>query len=234
VAAASKSNRRTGRAPEAGLTLRLAAVASVAALAAFAFAGAARADGDPASDVLYTQWVFLPFESPVPKEVSQRLDQVVQSARSDGYPIKVAVIGAPADLGTAYALWQKPRQYASFLGQELVFLYKGPLLIVMPNGFGVFHYRHPVTVERKVLAALPLPQEGIVGLVNAAVDAVGRLAATSGHPVPVPPPAKVSSSDSGSGSELLDRLIIAAAGAAFVILIVVVPVVHRRRARTAR
>ncbi|TMK69488.1 MAG: hypothetical protein E6G50_12240 [Actinobacteria bacterium] len=234
MAAASKPRRSTGRAAEAGLTLRFAAVLSVAALAAFALVGSARADGDPASDVLYTQRVFLPFESPVPKPVSSRLDAVVQSARSSRYPIKVAVIGTPADLGTAYALWKKPQEYARFLGQELVFLYKGTLLIVMPSGFGVYHYRHSVAPELRALVKLSVERNGIDGLVDSAVTAVARLAAANGHPVPVPPPAKASDSGSGSGSQLLERSIIGAAGAAFVILIVVVPVVHRRRARTAR
>ena len=157
----------------------------------------------------------------------------MQSARSAGYSIKVAVIGAPADLGTAYALWRRPQQYARFLGAELVFLYKGPLLIVMPDGFGFFHYRHDVTAERSVLGKLHV-QTGPDGLVGAAVVAVARLAAAAGHPIPVPPPAKLSDGGSGSSSQLLDRIIIAAAGAAFVVLLVVVPVVHRWRARAAR
>jgi hypothetical protein len=196
-------------------------------------ASGASADGDPASDVLYTQWVFLPFEASIRKPVSQRLDEVVQSARSAGYPIKVAIITIPADLGTAYALWRKPPQYAQFLGQELVFLYKGRLLIVMPNGFGVFHYKHGVAAEREVLARLRIAQ-GTEGMVDSATTAVARLATASGHPIPVPPPASLSEPGGRSGSKLFDRLIIAAAGAAFVILLVVVPVVHRWRARAAR
>jgi hypothetical protein len=174
--------------------------------------------------------VFLPFESPAPKEVSDRLQEVVQSARSAGYPIKVAIIGAPSDLGTAYALWKKPQQYARFLGLELVFLYKGRLLIVMPNGFGIFHYKHGVAAEKAVLVKLKVA-DGTDGLVDSAVTAVARLAAGAGHPVPVPPPAKV---DEGSGSEVVDRVIIAAAGTVFVALIVALPLVLRRRARAAR
>jgi hypothetical protein len=234
VAPAPEPSRSPRRAAEGRLTLRAAVVASAAALAALALVPAALADGDPASDVLYTQSVFLPFESPVPKPVSARLDDVVRQSRSNGYPIKVAVIGMPADLGTAYALWKKPQEYARFLGQELVFLYKGPLLIVMPKGFGVYHFRHSVAKEQKALAGVGVNQTGIDGLVNSAVVGVARLAAANGKPVRVPPPAKVSDSGSGSGSQLLDRLIIAAAGAAVVIILVVVPVVHRRRARTAR
>src|SRR5262249_1236048 len=163
-----------------------------------------------------------------------RLDDVVNQSRANGDPIKVAVIGQPADLGTAYALWKKPQEYARFLGQELVFLYKGPLLIVMPNGFGIYHYKHSVAKEQRALAGVPIDQNGIEGLATPAVVGVARLAAANGRPVRVPPPAKVSDSGSGSGSQLVDRLIIAAAGAAVVILLVVVPVVHRRRARTAR
>ena len=234
MAPASTPSRSTRRAPEGRLILRAAAAAGVAALAALALVPTALADGDPASDVLYTQSVFLPFESPVPKPVSQRLDDVVQRSRAKGYPIKVAVIGQPADLGTAYALWKKPQEYARFLGQELVFLYKGPLLIVMPNGFGVYHYKHSVAKEQHALAGVPVEQNDVDGLVNSGVTGVARLAAANGHAVSVPPPAKVSETDSGSGSQLLERLIIASAGAAVVILLVVVPVVHRRRTRTAR
>lgn len=234
MAPASEPSCPPCRAAEGRLILRAAVVASAATLAALALVPAALADGDPASDVLYTQRVFLPFESPVPKPVSSRLDDVVQRSRASGYPIKVAVIGQPADLGTAYALWKKPQEYARFLGQELVFLYKGPLLIVMPNGFGVYRYKHSVAKEQRALAGIAVEQNGIDGLVNSAVVGAARLAAANGHPVSVPPPAKVSDSGSGSGSQLLDRLIIAAAGTAVVILLVVVPVVHRRRARTAR
>ena len=234
MAAAPRPSRRTcDRSSEAGLIRRLALVATVAAVVAASSAPAASADGDPASDVLYTQWVFFPFEASIRKPVSQRLEQVVQSARSDGYPIKVAIITIPADLGTAYVLWRKPQQYAEFLGQELVFLYKGRLLIVMPDGFGVFHYKHSVAAERSVLARLTVAQ-GTEGMVDSATTAVAKLATAASHPIPVPPPAVLSGPAGGSGSKLLDRLIIAAAGAAFVILLVVVPVVHRRRARAAR
>lgn len=234
MALASTPSCSAGRAPKARLTLRAAFAAGAAALVALTLVAGARADGDPASDVLYTQWIFLPFESPVPKPVSARLDDVVKQARAEGYPIKVAVIGQPADLGTAYALWKKPQEYARFLGQELVFLYKGRLLIVMPNGYGIYHYRHSVAKEQKALAGLAVYQNGITGLVDSGVVAVGRLAAANGTPVRTPPPAKFSDSGSGSGSQILDRVIIAAAGVAVVILLVVVPVVHRRRTRTAR
>ena len=101
MAVASRPIGAAGRAAEAGLITPAALVVIVAALAALSASPVARADGDPASDVLYTQWVFLPFEAPIPKPVAARLQQVVQSARSAGYPIKVAIIDIPADLGTS-------------------------------------------------------------------------------------------------------------------------------------
>ena len=198
---------------------------------ALSAAGAGRADGDPASDVLYTEWVSTPFGAPIPPEVRKRLDDVVQSARAAGYPIKVAVIASPPDLGTAYVLWRKPQEYAHFLGEELVFLYKGRLLIVMPNGYGLWWSKHSTQKERR---ALPKPAGGsssATALVDRAVGAVAKLATASGHPVSVPPPAHVSSSGSG-GSKLMDRVIIGIAAAAFVVLVVLVPTLMRRRPRT--
>jgi len=164
-----------------------------------------------------------------------RLDDVVQSARSSGYPIKVAVIGAPADLGTAYTLWRQPQRYAHFLGEELVFLYKGRLLIVMPNGFGLWWYKHDTAAERRVLTSIPAtPSSGgdqTTALVNGAATAVAKLASAAGHPVAVPPPARTASPGSG-GSQLMDRVIIGVAAAAFVVLVILVPGFVRRRLRT--
>jgi hypothetical protein len=227
VAAAAQA-RTAGSAAEAGL--KTAAVAVLAAALALSAAGTARADGDPASDVLYTQWASTPFGAAIPPEVTRRLDDVVQSARAAGYPIKVAVIASPPDLGTAYVLWRKPQEYAHFLGQELVFLYKGRLLVVMPNGYGLWRYKHDTTAERRALPK-PSASSSASALVDSAVTAVARLAAANGHPVTVPPPARVSSSGSG-GSKLMDRVIIGVAAAAFIVLAVLVPTLVRRRPRT--
>jgi hypothetical protein len=162
----------------------------------------ARGDGDPASDVLYTQWLFVPFNAPIPKPDVDRLQTVIQRARTNGYPVRVALIGAPADLGSAFTLWGKPQQYAQFLGQELQFLYKGRLLIVMPNGYG-FSRGGKHTAEASALDRLKVTP-GAVGLADSAIRAVARLAARSGHPVAIPPKAKRSSSS-------IDRIIIVVA-----------------------
>src|SRR2546422_211870 len=128
-----------------------------AACFAAAVPGLARADGDPASDFLVTQDVFLPFDVKVPVAEAGRLTTLVAAAETHGFRIKVALIAGPGDLGSVTALWRKPQQYAEFLGQELYYVYKGPLLIAMPNGYGISRRGKPVASDRKLLDALPLP-----------------------------------------------------------------------------
>ena len=57
------------------------------------------------------------------------------------------------------ALWRQPQKYAQFLGQELFYVYKGRLLIAMPNGYGIYQHGKRVTTERKLLDKLPPPGE---------------------------------------------------------------------------
>ena len=109
----------------------------LALLAALAVVPLARADGDPASDYLLTRATFVPPDLGISTSDAARLATTVALARSRGYSIRVAVIGSAYDLGSVSSLDRKPKQYARFLGQELTLVYHGPLLIVMPNGFGI-------------------------------------------------------------------------------------------------
>jgi hypothetical protein len=148
-------------------------------LVACVLAGTARADGDPASDYLYGLKVFLPFDVRVPKERQREFVSFVETANRSGYAIRVAVIGSSYDLGSVTSLWRQPRTYARFLGAELQFVYAKRLLIVMPNGFGIYWKGHPVDSEYAVLSKIPI-EKGAAGLVDAAQTAVSRLAAASG------------------------------------------------------
>jgi hypothetical protein len=172
-----------------------ALLALLASIAAGAFAASARADADPASDVLYAQSIFYSFAQLPSQGAQNRLRDVVDRAKNAGYPVRVALIAKPTDLGGVGALWAKPRQYAHFLGLELTFFYKGNLLVVMPQGLG---YYRPDTNAAPVYAALRSVrvQSGIDGLADTAVEAIARLAAKAGHPIAVPP----KGSDSGSSS----------------------------------
>ena len=111
-------------------------VAIGAAATALLLPAAAQANGDPASDYLLVQKVFLPFNSKVDSDVATRLEKLLDAAAKAKFPIRVAVIGTPTDLGTAFSLFNKPQRYAEFLGLELSFLYRDRLLVVMPSGFG--------------------------------------------------------------------------------------------------
>ena len=181
-------------------------LALAAALVALLAPATALADADPASDYLYTLQVFLPYETKVPAADAAQLRGVVREARKSGYPIKVAVIGSPADLGAVTALWKKPKQYARFLGSELVFLYKGRLLVVMPNGFGLSKAGRPVPKEARALEGIRIGPGG-AGLAQGATAAVRALAAANGHPIDCRPSSRRSAKGDHSTR---DRVIIGA------------------------
>jgi hypothetical protein len=160
-------------------------------VAALAAATAARADGDPASDVLLVDSVYLPYGG-VSKSAGERLRSTVSASAKAGYPVRVAVIAALPDLGAVTALWGKPREYAPFLALELRYLYKGPLVIVMPAGIGFAHGKQATRAQYAALAGIRVTP-GPDGLASTAAEAVHALAAQAGHPF------TASSSSGGSG-----------------------------------
>jgi hypothetical protein len=186
---------------------------------------AALADGDPASDFLISQRVFLPYGKQPDAGAVKELQAIVDEANARGFKIRVAVIAQPADLGTVFQLFKKPEKYARFLGQELVFVYRDGLLIAMPNGFGYARGGAADPKLARALSSLPAPGTDPTKLVEGAGDAVLRLSAAAGHPFPRP---KVS-----GGSENRDRIVIAAAAAIALALVGAAALVRRgRRART--
>ena len=151
---------------------------------------AARADGDPASDYLYTARVFVP--TGTPRAAQLQLGRVVAAANAAGESVKVAVIGSPYDLGSLTPLWQKPHVYVRFLGVELSSRFHGLLVVEMPNGFGVYRHGAPVTNELAALKGV-VPGQGITGLMSSAAEAIVKIATADGHrlsvtPGPVPGP----------------------------------------------
>lgn len=192
----------------------------VAALVAWVAVPAAHADGDPASDYLYTQQVFVPFDIKASTQALGDLQRTVAGATQAGFRIRVAVIGSAYDLGAVPVLWRKPRAYARFLGAELAFVYKGRLLIVMPNGFGFYWRGHPVTREYATLAGVSI-EPGAEGIVRAAQHAVSQLAAAAG--------VKVAGASPPHSTATRDRLIIFLASAAAVALALLARVLLRRR-----
>jgi hypothetical protein len=174
---------------------------------------AARADGDPASDYLLSQSTFVPFDANVPKAQAEQLNAIVADAKEKGFTIRVALISREFDLGAVPSLWRKPKTYARFLGQELFFVYKGRLLVVMPNGYGVSRAGKALPRAQRVADELPKPGAG-AALASAATRAVQRLAAQSGVRVEIPAAKAGDSSNS-------DRIVIAGIAGGLVLLVLV-------------
>lgn len=200
------------------------AAALAAGLALLALPAVARANGDPASDYLLVQKLFLPFGAKIDQTDVTRLNALLTAAERDNFKIRVAIILSPGDLGTAFSLYRKPQRYSEFLGLELSFVFRGRLIVVMPNGYGYSVLGKPDQKASRLLQRLPPPGHDATQEVRGAQAAVRKLALASGHRLAV--------SSSGGGSNSRDRITIAAAATAAIALIAAV-VLYRRQRRAA-
>jgi hypothetical protein len=114
--------------------MRRAALIALAALSLLP--AAASADGDPASDVLLAQDVYYPYAPKASPQMSKALNGLLARVRKAGYPMKVALIQTPADLGAYPNLFGDTQSYANLLAKEIAFNSRPHLLTVMPTGFG--------------------------------------------------------------------------------------------------
>ncbi len=166
------------------------------------YSSAARADADPASDVLLAQNAFYPYQLPNDPPLEAAMNKVLQSASSAGLPLKVAVIGSRLDLGAVPDLFGHPQQYAQFLDKEISYNNRPPLLVVMPAGFGVVAAGPP-----NALSDLKVDtQHGPYGLVRTAILAVVVLAHSTGRTVATPSIPSNSSAGGGPPTILLFAL----------------------------
>jgi hypothetical protein len=149
-----------------------------AALVVVALPSSGRANGDPASDVLLTRDAYLPYPSPQ-KNLARALATAIAGVYAHHHRIKVAVIASPTDLGSVPTLFNKPLMYGRFLGIELDSVFVGPLLIVMPAGFGIYDGGRPTAAEDRVLQALQVVGESPDALTVLATIAVKRLSAAN-------------------------------------------------------
>jgi hypothetical protein len=202
------------------------ALALLAAAVALSLVAPALGDADPASDVLYTQSVFYSLEQLPSSAAQQRLNTVVSSAKKAGYPIRVALIAKPPDLGGVTALWGKPHQYARFLGLELAFVYKGSLLVVMPAGLGYSRGGKSSNAADRLLRSVRIGA-GNDAQAEVAVRAIAKLSAAAGHPIDVP----AMRSSGGGSSSWRNRLIILLAALVLAQLVAAGWVLRRRSAR---
>ena len=207
--------------------IRLLSALAVVAVLAIA-PPAAEADGDPASDVLLLQDVYLPYAPGVPGPLGKTITTLLKTTRKAGFPLKVAIVADPKDLGAVPQFVGKPQQYAPFLQSEIAFNSKRPLLVVMPAGYGA--------------AALPKGSEtGLQGLDppksakgedlgRAAIAAIVKLSAAAGHPVPAP---KLPAAGGGGGGGSTSPLIVFGVPVALLALGGVLAALRRRQDATA-
>jgi hypothetical protein len=182
----------------------------------------ALADGDPASDYLITQQLFVSFKATFSDENATRLRALLDDSKRKGFPLKVAVIAGRYDLGSVPSLFGKPQQYASFLGQEDYYFFKDELLVVMPQGYGLYKHSGLPQGDRAAIAALPAPQTAAIGpLIAAAERAVVVLAERRGL--------SLSAGSRSPSHRWRDRLVILAGVLVLCALAVVVRLVVRKR-----
>jgi hypothetical protein len=188
-------------------------------------ASAALADADPASDVLVSSSVFFPYSKPVSSELQKTLNAETEAARRAHFPIKVALIGAPLDLGGLPSLFGMPQQYAKFLDQELAFNGKPPLLVVMPAGTGVAGLSPAASAAAD---ALPKPAAKTSDdLARVAVAAIRKLATAARHPL-----GTISAPSGGGGGSVFDDLAFGLVAAAAVLAAANIIAFRRRQARS--
>ncbi|MGZ4173669.1 MAG: hypothetical protein ACXVQR_04245 [Solirubrobacteraceae bacterium] len=204
---------------------RFASTLAVVLAAAALLPVSARADGDPASDVLLGENVFYPYTPPVSASLTKTLNAEAAAAAKAGFPIKVALIASPVDLGVIPDLFNKPQKYAEFLDQEISFQTKQPLLVVMPAGFGAASL--PPGAQKAVARLAKPAGKQSSDLAAAALPAIRKLADAAGHPL------KGSGSGSGSGAGSSSTVILIVLVVAALAVIGLLLANRRRRARAA-
>jgi hypothetical protein len=156
---------------------RAGALVAAVALTAAAAAAPAPADGDPASDVLLFQNVYLPAQAPS-RAASDALENIASAVYRRGDRVKVAVVYDQSDLGSIPSLYGDANGYARFLGLELGLWYAGPLLVVMPAGLGIYDDGRPTSAAEAALQSVRVASSTPDDLARSATAALEALEAT--------------------------------------------------------
>jgi hypothetical protein len=157
----------------------------VACVLTLVLAPPALADGDPPSDVLVGQDVYYGYGLDLRADAAAQLPAMLATARERGFELKVALISNFSDLGLVGAFWQKPAEYVRYLGEELSLVYRGRLLILMRDGYGIYADGKVPGKDRRVLSRLGRPGK-TTRFFASAIEAVQQLAAANGVKLTVP------------------------------------------------
>jgi hypothetical protein len=167
--------------------VRVAARGCAAFAVVLALAGPppAFADGDPPSDVLVAQDVYYGFGLNTEDKRAAQLPVMLAKARERGFELKVALIANYSDLGLVGNFWLKPDEYVRYLGEELSLVYHGRLLVVMRNGYALYHDGKVPGGARRILRRLERPGP-VTGFFPRTIRAVRALAAAEGVKLTLP------------------------------------------------
>jgi hypothetical protein len=205
----------------------------LAALAVALPPSAARADGDPASDLLIASSLYTPVAQKISPPVLQQLERTIEQANAGGYPVRVALILDRSDLGAVPQLFGHPAQYVKLLSAELYYAWKGALIAVQPSGIGVQNIKPlaPAQAAADTIAVAKPPTAD--GLARAATATVRKLA-SQGHKITfagdgTTPASRSSSSSTFSATRILGGVLIVV-----LILLFIGQIIVRRRQRAAR
>jgi hypothetical protein len=211
--------------PRGAVTPRVLMLLAAVILAMALAPTRAQADGDPASDVLIVENVFYPYSPTVSLGLQGKLNAETAAASRRHFPIKVALIESPLDLGAITSLFGQPQNYADFLAQEISYLgNKQMVLVVMPNGYGVSGLNHRAALAVRGIKK-PVSRRSD-DLARAAIVAVAKLASAAGHPIKNIGDAPAAAEPSSGGTLIEVLLALAAIAGAGAIL-----ALRHRRAR---
>ena len=209
-----------------------AAIAALAAAVLACAVPAARADGDPASDVLITSIVYTPVAQKVSAPVLQQLRSTIEQATKGGFDVRVALILDRTDLGAVPQLFGHPVQYVKLLSAELYYAWKGPLIAVQPSGIGVQNIK-PLGPAQAVAGTVVITNPSTAdGLAQAATATIRKLAGQDGKitfTTAGTATAAGSSSSTFSATRILGGVLIVV-----LILLFIGQIIVRRRQRAAR
>ncbi|HYZ78253.1 MAG TPA: hypothetical protein VE596_12850 [Gaiellaceae bacterium] len=194
--------------------MRRLATLALAATVVAAGAEITHAHGDPASEVLVSDNVFLSFESPYGSSEGRALETLTDEAKRQGFPVKVAVITQRSDLGPDNDLYGRAEPYALHLATDLTSSYVGTLVVAMNGRPGGFAVQGPgaTLAARRALTRMKLPRTPLTAaeLARLAAVAAQRVAAASGHHLSIPK----ETTKKKSSPHLLEIFLVAALGLA--------------------
>jgi hypothetical protein len=160
----------------------------------------------------------------VPTPLGKTITDLLKTTRKKGFPLKVAVIAQPKDLGAVPQFFDKPQSYAPFLQSEIAFNSRKPLLIVMPAGYGAAAL--PVGTQDALQGLDPPKSANGEDLGRATVAAIVKLSVAAGHPVPTP---KLPTATGGGGGGGTSPLIVFGVPVALLALGGVLAAIRRRQ-----